>query len=109
MRAPSTDRPAETNALGVVELADNSGSTPRESFVEPSLGSESAAPDSTSVGYSYVMQLIRVTAPLWLVDLVMIVVASATGLIVAMLSGICLLYTSPSPRDRTRSRMPSSA
>ena len=25
------------------------------------------------------------------------------------LSIICLLYTSPSPRDRTRSRMPSSA
>ena len=25
------------------------------------------------------------------------------------LRGICLLYTSPSPRDRTRSRMPSSA
>ena len=25
------------------------------------------------------------------------------------LSGCCLLYTSPSPRDRTRSRMPSSA
>ena len=25
------------------------------------------------------------------------------------LSYICLLYTSPSPRDRTRSRMPSSA
>ena len=24
-------------------------------------------------------------------------------------SGICLLYTSPSPRDRVRSRMPSSA
>ena len=24
-------------------------------------------------------------------------------------SGPCLLYTSPSPRDRTRSRMPSSA
>ena len=23
--------------------------------------------------------------------------------------GVCLLYTSPSPRDRTRSRMPSSA
>ena len=29
---------------------------------------------------------------------------NATGL-----SNICLLYTSPSPRDRTRSRMPSSA
>ena len=26
-----------------------------------------------------------------------------------MASGVCLLYTSPSPRDRTRSRMPSSA
>ena len=25
------------------------------------------------------------------------------------LTNICLLYTSPSPRDRTRSRMPSSA
>ena len=28
---------------------------------------------------------------------------------VARLTGTCLLYTSPSPRDRTRSRMPSSA
>ena len=28
---------------------------------------------------------------------------------VANLAGACLLYTSPSPRDRTRSRMPSSA
>ena len=27
----------------------------------------------------------------------------------SLLSGTCLLYTSPSPRDRTRSRMPSSA
>ena len=25
------------------------------------------------------------------------------------LDNVCLLYTSPSPRDRTRSRMPSSA
>ena len=25
------------------------------------------------------------------------------------LANLCLLYTSPSPRDRTRSRMPSSA
>ena len=30
-----------------------------------------------------------------------------TGLRIA--GGTCLLYTSPSPRDRTRSRMPSSA
>ena len=27
----------------------------------------------------------------------------------AVLGKVCLLYTSPSPRDRTRSRMPSSA
>ena len=31
-----------------------------------------------------------------------IAISSAKG-------GVCLLYTSPSPRDRTRSRMPSSA
>ena len=29
--------------------------------------------------------------------------------LLGLLLGICLLYTSPSPRDRTRSRMPSSA
>ena len=34
----------------------------------------------------------------------------AAGVAVTALSGLaCLLYTSPSPRDRTRSRMPSSA
>ena len=34
-----------------------------------------------------------------------------TGIAVAVLgwSGYCLLYTSPSPRDRQKSRMPSSA
>ena len=31
------------------------------------------------------------------------------GLSSALSHSICLLYTSPSPRDRTRSRMPSSA
>ena len=35
----------------------------------------------------------------------------ATTVVLAILAGYsnCLLYTSPSPRDRTRSRMPSSA
>ena len=33
---------------------------------------------------------------------------SLTGLILLILS-LCLLYTSPSPRDRTKSRMPSFA
>ena len=37
-------------------------------------------------------------------------VAKELGLpFTAELYGDCLLYTSPSPRDRTRSRMPSSA
>ena len=30
-------------------------------------------------------------------------------IIMMVVAGLCLLYTSPSPRDRTRSRMPSSA
>ena len=34
--------------------------------------------------------------------------SEAAGLVLALREG-CLLYTSPSPRDRTRSRMPSSA
>ena len=34
---------------------------------------------------------------------------SDTGEPISMPVGPCLLYTSPSPRDRTRSRMPSSA
>ena len=29
--------------------------------------------------------------------------------LLAQFPNVCLLYTSPSPRDRTRSRMPSSA
>ena len=34
---------------------------------------------------------------------------SVVELAVALIINACLLYTSPSPRDRTRSRMPSSA
>ena len=85
--------PAETNALGVVDLPSNS-SPPRntsvESFSEHALGSDLAEPDSTSVGYSYLIQLIKVAAPLWLADLIVIVGASAVGLMVAMLSGMVI-------------------
>ena len=35
--------------------------------------------------------------------------AVGEGIATAIQDGFCLLYTSPSPRDRTRSRMPSSA
>ena len=44
----------------------------------------------------------------WLiVGMVVAVVATAVGFSASHKA--CLLYTSPSPRDRTRSRMPSSA
>ena len=36
-------------------------------------------------------------------------ISSISGLFASPFLGACLLYTSPSPRDRTRSRMPSSA
>ena len=37
-------------------------------------------------------------------------IQAVSGVIAAgVFLGVCLLYTSPSPRDRTRSRMPSSA
>ena len=43
-----------------------------------------------------------------LAEALWIAVADADAVWVASVRG-CLLYTSPSPRDRTRSRMPSSA
>ena len=63
----------------------------------------SAALDRTGVIDALGMQFEKVaaTSPLRMLVLLMVVVA--------FLSCFCLLYTSPSPRDRTRSRMPSSA
>ena len=90
--SPVDNGAAETNALGVVDLMSNSESAPGNNsvggFGEHALGSDSVDSDSTSVGYSYLMQLIKVAAPLWLADLIMIIVASAAGLIVALLSGM---------------------
>ena len=54
------NKPAETNALGVVDLANHPGSTSWESFGERAFGSDAADPESKSVGYSYLMQLIKV-------------------------------------------------
>ena len=46
----------------------------------------------------------------WMLDVVQGLRSKVPGLVVLLLqSQRCLLYTSPSPRDRTRSRMPSSA
>ena len=38
-----------------------------------------------------------------------IIIGAATGKVVSALVDSCLLYTSPSPRDLSTSRMPSSA
>ena len=38
-----------------------------------------------------------------------VIMASEVGVLDIAPEHVCLLYTSPSPRDRTRSRMPSSA
>ena len=51
-----------------------------------------------SAGYTYVWQKTKDKKK-----------ATIAAISTALLAGTCLLYTSPSPRDRTRSRMPSSA
>ena len=49
------------------------------------------------------------THPVYTDDLGGMSVTAAFGGVTTMIHYACLLYTSPSPRDRTRSRMPSSA
>ena len=52
--------------------------------------------------------MLKIIAVLTIVDFVRVVVVALGGGGVSACGG-CLLYTSPSPRDRHRSRMPSSA
>ena len=56
------------------------------SFVRRALGTQDLPPNQVIVGLALFLTFM-IMAPTW----------------------TCLLYTSPSPRDRTRSRMPSSA
>ena len=48
---------------------------------------------------------LRYTIPLLLLYVVMFVLV----IVLSLVFGVCLLYTSPSPRDKRQSRMPSSA
>ena len=50
-----------------------------------------------------------ITIPRWPATVVPASGGDGHADVVDTVTGICLLYTSPSPRDRTRSRMPSSA
>ena len=56
--------------------------------------------------YAYLLMLSE-WSPIVLQLSVLMAVGGILGIIAWI--GYCLLYTSPSPRDRTRSRMPSSA
>ena len=56
------------------------------------------------VDFSY-----EVSRSLAAVETALLLVDSTQGIQAQTLANLCLLYTSPSPRDRTRSRMPSSA
>ena len=53
--------------------------------------------------------LARCTGPAVMLDTTFGFQANADDLVAKTQAYFCLLYTSPSPRDRTRSRMPSSA
>ena len=45
----------------------------------------------------------------WIVTFVLLAAAVVGNYLYGEMSVVCLLYTSPSPRDREKSRMPSSA
>ena len=63
------------------------------------------APHIAPVTYSIVMEMMRVRSGL----IKSLGISETLDLPLDQTHPTCLLYTSPSPRDRTRSRMPSSA
>ncbi len=69
---------------------------------EQSLSAE-ARPATDTPASTFTLQQHGVLPPALLLNL------GALLYTVSAVCGLCLLYTSPSPRDRTRSRMPSSA
>ena len=52
---------------------------------------------------------VMLAVPPAILDLLQLQAGATVGVAVTDGRLVCLLYTSPSPRDRTRSRMPSSA
>ena len=78
------------------EKADNSVSNKTKDYENYLIASGEFNKDQ----FKYITDMYGMTAPARLVNF---------PLIQNKLDLFCLLYTSPSPRDRTRSRMPSSA
>ena len=53
--------------------------------------------------------LLKVEGNEWLMDEIMKTIGETSSVEEIAKHSVCLLYTSPSPRDRQKSRMPSSA
>ena len=70
---------------------------------------ESRFSDDQRAKYNPGFVLNDVEAPVWLIYDADVLAGFDYELTVEAQAGTCLLYTSPSPRDRTRPRMPSSA
>ena len=65
--------------------------------------------NNLTAGYGGVDIIKNITLEVKQGEIAVIVGPNGAGKSTAMKALFCLLYTSPSPRDRTRSRMPSSA
>ena len=59
--------------------------------------------------FAALVAVLAVIPPMFMVGAVPFALQMVAVMLAPMVLGSCLLYTSPSPRDRTRSRMPSSA
>ena len=66
-------------------------------------------PDNTGVDLSNVKMSVNPFCEIGIEEAVRMKEAGVAEEVIAVYVGICLLYTSPSPRDLSTSRMPSSA
>ena len=94
---PSAETIPQSNILSTTPPQLDSGFTTINQAINPII---------TETYTEYGNKLFSILSVIWLVGLAIMLIY---GIISYSTLYICLLYTSPSPRDRTRSRMPSSA
>ena len=91
---------------GVVALTLNSGAYISEVFRAGIQSIDRGQYEGAKVlGFSYGQTMRRIVLP----QVVKRILPPMSNETITLIKDTCLLYTSPSPRDRTRSRMPSSA